>query len=467
MRMGRRILGLGTVLLLAAGVAACGDEDAAVAPSPSTTGLTDDASPPGVSSTPSPGSTSAGETLLPADPGPEPESVLPLRFGSVTERSVDGGADGRNTTAAVTGMNEFAVDLYRSVVASEGGNAVVGPYSAVFALSMIYAGARGDTASEMADVLHATELEPAAWHEGINAYDLTLDARTAGSTTEWSSANKVWTTPGLALRDEYLDVLTGDYGSPLAEFDFGSDTEGARQLINEWVADQTFDLIPELWPPNSFSGQTQMVLVNAVAMDAPWEFPFDPAMTTDAGFTTADGTVVQVPTMRYDEFLPSLWREDVQAVELPYGDGALSMVIIQPSDFAAFEAGLSAASLDDIFDAIDDGGIHLTMPKWSARTHVQLNDTLAALGMPTAFSGAADFSGMIEGGGLYLDQVEHEAFVEVDEQGTRAAAATGGEMAASHGPTITIDRPFIYLIRDRGAGTILFIGRVIDPTIAP
>src|SRR5690606_20775706 len=114
-----------------------------------------------------------------------------------------------------------------------------------------------------------------------------------------------------------------------------------------------------------------------------------------------------------------------------------------------------------------DGGIHLTMPKWSARTHVQLNDTLAALGMPTAFSGAADFSGMIEGGGLYLDQVEHEAFVEVDEQGTRAAAATGGEMAASHGPTITIDRPFIYLIRDRGAGTILFIGRVVDPTIAP
>lgn len=319
----------------------------------------------------------------------------------------------------------------------------------------------------MADVLHATELEPAAWHEGINAYDLTLDARTAGSTTEWSSANKVWTAPGLALRDEYLDVLTGDYGSPLAEFDFDSNPEGARQLINQWVADQTFELIPELWPPDSFSGQTQMVLVNAVAMDAPWEFPFDPTSTTDAAFTTADGTVVQVPTMRYDEFLPSLWREDIQAVELPYGDGALSMVIIQPNDFAAFEAELSVASLHDVVDAINDGGIHLTMPKWSARTHVQLNDTLTALGMPTAFSGAADFSGMTEGGGLYLDQVEHEAFVEVDEQGTRAAAATGGEMAASHGPTITIDRSFIYLIRDRGAGTILFIGRVVDPTIAP
>lgn len=461
--MGCRFLGIGTALLLAAGAAACGGEDSAGSPSSPTPVPADDGSPPSDGSTPSPGSTSGGDTSPPA----EPDSVLPLRFGSVTERSVDGGADGRNTTAAVAGMNEFAVDLYRSVVASEGGNAVVGPYSAVFALSMIYSGARGTTAAEMADVLHATELEPAAWHEGINAYDLTLDARTAGSTTQWSSANKVWTAPGLTLRDEYLDVLTGDYGSPLAEFDFGSDPEGARRLINQWVADQTFELIPELWPPNSFSGQTRMVLVNAVAMDAPWEFPFDPARTTDAAFTTADGTVVKVPTMRYDEFLPSLWREDVQAVELPYGDGALSMVIIQPNDFPAFEAQLSVGSLDDVVDAIDDGGIHLTMPKWSARTHVQLNDTLAALGMPTAFSGAADFSGMIQGGGLYLDQVEHEAFVEVDEQGTRAAAATGGEMAASHGPTITIDRPFIYLIRDRGAGTILFIGRVIDPTIAP
>ena len=268
------------------------------------------------------------------------DSMLSLRFGSLTERSVDGGADGRNATAAVTGLNEFAIDLYRSVVASEGGNVVVGPYSAAFALSMIYAGARGETASEMADVLHATELEPAAWHEGITAYDLTLDARTVGSTTEWSSANKVWTTPGLPLRDEYLDVLTGDYGSPIAELDFAFDPEAARGLINSWIDERTFELIPELWPAGSFDAQTVMVLVNAVAMDAPWEFPFDPAMTADAPFTTSDGAVVQVPTMRYDEFLPSMQRDDVQAVEVPYGDGALSMAIIVPTDLAAFEAEL-------------------------------------------------------------------------------------------------------------------------------
>jgi serpin B len=363
------------------------------------------------------------------------EDGLPLRLGTVTQRSVDGGADGRNTTAAVAGMNQFAVDLYRSVAEEAGDNTVVGPYSVTFALSMLYAGARGETASELADVLHASEIDPPAWHEGLNAYDLTLDARTAGSPTEWTSANKLWTQPGLALREEFLDVLTGAYGSPLAEVDFGADPEAARELVNGWVDERTGELIPELFPLDSFDAQTVMVLVNAVAMDAPWEVPFDPAATREGPFNLADGSTVQVPMMHYDEYLPSLWRDDLQAVELPYGGGALSMVVIVPNDLDTYEAELSAESLAQTIDEIEDGGIHLSLPKWSARTHVQLNDVLAELGMPTAFSGEADFTGMVEGGGIWLDQVEHEAFVEVDEQGTRAAAATGGEMAASHGPT--------------------------------
>jgi serpin B len=466
--MGRRVVVFGTVLLLAAGVAACGEnEPRGSSGTPVDTPETSSSDSGSVDGGEGPTTSTSSPPATVDDPDAAADSALPLRFGSLTERAADGGADGRNTTAAVTGMNEFAIELYRSVLAGEDGNVIVGPYSVTFAMSMVYAGARGATAAEMADVLHATELEPEAWHEGINAYDLTLDARTVGSSTEWSSANKVWTTPGLALRNDYLDLLTGAYGSPLAELDFGSDPDAARELINEWIAERTNELIPELWPPGSFGGQTAMVLVNAVAMDAPWEFPFDPAMTFDAPFTKADGSVVQVPTMRYDEYLPSLWREDLQAVELPYGDGALSMVVIVPNDLEAFEAELSTAALDEIVGAIEDGGIHLTMPKWSARTHITLNETLAGLGMPTAFSGAADFSGMIDGGGLWLDQVEHEAFVDVDEQGTRAAAATGGEMAGSHGPTVTVDRPFVYLIRDRGAGTILFIGRVTDPTVTP
>jgi len=331
---------------------------------------------------------------------------------------------------------------------------------------MIYAGARGDTAQEMASVLNA-DLAPEDWQEGINAYDLTLDARTAGSPTTWNSANKVWTKPGLLLQDDFLDILTGVYGSPLAEADFASDANAQRDVINEWIAEQTEQLIPELFPEDSLDPNTAMVLVNAIALDAPWEFPFNPASTSDRPFTLADGSTVDVATMRYDEFLPSVRTEEYQAVELPYGGGALSMVIIVPADLASFEETLSPESLGAAIDGLREGGIHLTVPKWSARTHLTLNDTLSALGMPSAFGADADFSGMVEGGGLMLDRVEHEAFIEVDEEGTRAAAATGGSMQASHGTTIAVDRPFLYVIRDRGAGTILFIGRVADPTINP
>ncbi len=386
-----------------------------------------------------------------------------LRLGTVTERSVDGGADGRNATAAVTAMNEFSVDLYRQVTSTEDGNIILSPYSAAFALSMIYAGARGSTETEMADVLHATGIDQADWHEGINAYDLTLEARTVDSSTDWASANKVWTTPGLQLIDNYLDILTGDYGSPLAEADFVTDPEGARDAINTWVKDNTNDLIPGLWPPNSFDANTVMVLVNAVALDAPWEFPFDAEWTRDGPFTLPDGTTVRVPMMQYHEYLPSYAETGLQAVELPYGDGALSMIVIVPDDLAAFEADLSTDTLDKIIDGIKEGGIHLSMPKWSARTDLELDDSLTALGMQAAFTNA-DFSGMVQGGGIHLETVQHSAFIEVDEEGTRAAAATGGAMAGSHGPTIDVNKPFLYLITDRGAGTYLFMGRVDDPT---
>ncbi len=199
----------------------------------------------------------------------------------------------------------------------------------------------------------------------------------------------MWTQPGLVLRDEYLDVLTGAYGSPLAEVDFGTPPGAARELINGWIADETSGLIPELFPDRSFDASTRMVLVNAVAMDAPWEFSFDPAATGPGPFALIDGTSANVPMMHYDEYLPSLWTENLQAVELPYGGGALSMVVIAPTDLAAFEADLTAESVAAVIDQIQDGGIHLSMPKWTARTHAQLNDTLSTLGMPTAFSGSS------------------------------------------------------------------------------
>lgn len=394
----------------------------------------------------------------------EPVEGMTLSFGQLTERDVDINADGRNTTAAIEGLNAFAIDLYTEVAATESANVVLSPYSAAFALSMIYAGAGGETAGEMQKVLHA---DAENWHEGINAYDLALDARTSGSPTIWTAANKVWTQRDLELRPSYLDALTGSYGSAAAQANFGADVEAERAIINEWTAKQTLGLVPELFPAGSLDANTALVLVNAVAMDAPWEFPFNAGDTRPGSFTRPDGSVVDVPMMHYDEFLPSAWADTYEAVELPYGGGALSMVIIQPSDLATFERDLTVDSLDEVMNSIEDGGIHLSVPKWSSRTHVTLNDVLVNLGMPSAFGANADFSGMVEGGGLALDRVEHEAVIEVDEQGTRAAAATGGSMVGSHGPTVTINKSFFYVIRDRGAGTILFIGRVTDPSLEP
>jgi len=391
---------------------------------------------------------------------------LKLRYGALFDRQIDMKANGQNTDAAVEGMNAFAVDLFKTVGAEHSDNVVVSPYSVTFALAMLYAGARGQTEAEMSGVLHA-DMPSSAWHEGINAYDLSLDARTAGSPTTWAAANKVWSTSGLALHRDYLDVLTGMYGSPLAEADFASDAEAQRSVINQWIAEQTDKRIPELFPAGSLSSNTVMVLANAIALDAPWEFPFDPDATRDDSFTRPDGSTVVVPTMHYDEYLPTAWSDAYQAVELPYGGGALSMVVIVPTDLAAFEAAFTVESLSATIASINDGGVHLSLPRWSTRTHLTLNDTLASLGMPTAFGAAADFSGMVEGGGIWIDRVEHEAFVEVDEEGTRAAAATGGVMVESHGPTVQVNRPFLYVIRDRGAGTILFIGRVTDPSVAP
>ena len=440
----RRLWTIAVVAAVAA-LVACGARERSV-----------DSSLPSASAAPGSPSTSASQ----------PDDALTLRYGDVTQRTIDINADGRNTTAAVAGMNAFAVDLFKAVAAGQSDNVVVSPYSVTFALSMMYAGSRGQTATEMAEVLHAG-IPAEAWQEGINAYDLTLDARTTGSPTTWAAANKVWTAPGLALRSEFLDVLTGAYGSPLAEADFAADPDAQRALINGWVAEQTNERIPELFSSDALTSQTVMVLVNAVALDAPWEFPFDPAATRDEPFARPDGTTVDVAMMHYDEYLPSATGDAYQAVELPYGGGALSMVIIVPNDLAAYEAALTSESLAATIASIKDGGIHLSLPKWTARTHVTLTDTLAAMGMPTAFTSSADFSGMVDGGGLWLDRVEHEAFVDVDEQGTRAAAATGGVMLGSHGPTVAVNRPYVYVIRDRGAGTILFIGRVTDPSITP
>jgi serpin B len=364
--------------------------------------------------------------------------------------------------AAIAGADaQFALDLFRELAAGSNENLILGPHSIWTALAMVWAGARGETASEIADVLHfdrpLEEVTPL-----LNALDLALLSRNDPGVVDLRIANQLFAKPDLPLLDDYLTTMTRDFGAPLAELDF-TNPEAARRVINGWAADRTNNRIEELFPEGTITPLTALVLCNAISMDAAWKFLFDPALTSLAPFKLADGTLVEVPTMHFNLYLPLAAEEDFRAVELAYGKGDLSMVLIQRNDLDAFISEVNPAGLQRIFGAITEQGIHLHLPKFSFSSDVDLDDTLQGMGIQTAYGGGADFSGMTGAPGLFLDTVQHEAFIEVDEAGTEAHAATGVAMAASHGPTIIFDKPFLFVIRDGATGAILFLGRVANP----
>ena len=390
---------------------------------------------------------------------------LEVVVASVTERAEPTIADARDVDAVGDAAAAFALDLYEQVAAAEEGNVVVGPYSAWLALTMTSVGAAGSTYDELAAALHfplgEDRLLPAA-----NALERTLSHRAADDAVRFAVANRLWGREGATFLTPFLDAMVEHFGAPVVAADFDTDPDAARAGINEWVEDRTDERIPELFPAGTIDTSTQLVLVNAVHLDAPWQLAFDPSQTRRGPFTRGDGTTVETELMRYDLYLPTAVADDWVAVELPYEGGTMSMVVIVPDDLAAFEADLDLATLDDVLNRISEGGVHLTLPRFAFSTHASLLGPLRALGVTAAFDrDSADFTRMTEGGGLFVDAVEHEAFIEVDEDGTEAAAATGVAMADSHGPSIDATRPFLFLIRDQATGTILFIGRVLDPTV--
>jgi serpin B len=392
----------------------------------------------------------------PADVADPPE----ILHGTIKARDRSGKAAGADFTAVVAGNTAFAVDAYRALrVASPGKNLALGAYSVSQVLGMLYAGARGVTADEMKKALR-WDLPPERAHVAMNALDLEL--RTRAEDVTLAIANRVFAQRGTALLPSYLDVLTRDYGAPLAVADFAADAEASRATINDWVRRVTVGKIPQLFPAGTIRGNTKVVLVNAMYLDAPWKYRFDPASTRRAPFSLPGGERVEVDTMRFDEFLPSGRGDDWVAVELPYRGDELSMLIVAPRDLDAFEAALTPARLAEIAAQVKPGGIHLSLPKFTFSFHTSLVDTLEALGMGSLFRGG-DLSGMTGAPGLAVDAVEHETFLDVDEAGTKAAAATGAAIADSHGPTVVIDRPFLFVVRDRPTGAVLFLGRVVDP----
>ena len=375
----------------------------------------------------------------------------------------------------VEGNSAFAFELYQALKGEEG-NLFYSPYSISLALAMTYAGARGETAEQMADTLQFL-LDQDKLHPAFNWLDAELAKRGEGAEGKdgegfrLNIVNAIWGQKDYQFLSDFLDVLAENYGAGLRMLDFMTETEKSRLTINDWVSDQTEKRIEDLIPQGAISELTRLVLTNAIYFNAAWAYPFDEDMTGDSFFYLLDGGQVSVPMMKQTESFGFTEGEGYQAVELRYDGDELSMVILLPEagQFEAFEETLNAQQVSDIISSLRPTEVALTMPQFEFESEFSLKDTLAEMGMPVAFSGGADFSGMTGEPELFISDVVHKAFVAVDEAGTEAAAATAVIMELTAMPDlpveVTIDRPCIFLIRDIDTGAILFVGRVMNPSV--
>jgi len=376
----------------------------------------------------------------------------------------------------VGGNSAFAFDLYHLLKEKEGEeNLFYSPYSISLALAMTYAGARGETGQQMADTLHYT-LPQDRLHPAFNHLDLELASRGEGAEGKddggfrLNIANTIWGQEDYTFLPEYLDTLALNYGAGMQLVDFIGDSEASRIAINNWVSDQTEGRIKDLIPKGVIDDLTRLVLTNAIFFNAAWADPFEEGQTQDGPFYLLDGSQVTVPMMHHTASYGYAEGEGYQAVELPYDGRELSMVILLPAagEFESFEDSLDAGRVGTIVNDLTYQEVALTMPKFDIESDFSLVDALAEMGMPLAFSMGADFSGMDGTRELYIGEVLHKAFITVDEAGTEAAAATAVEMQLKGAPvasvTVTVDRPFIFFIRDVETGATLFVGRVVDPS---
>lgn len=374
----------------------------------------------------------------------------------------------------VDGNSAFAFDLYQAL-SEEDGNLFYSPYSISLALAMTYAGARGETEQQMADTLHFIRPQNRL-HPAFNGLDLELASRGEGAKGKdekgfrLNIVNAIWGQEDYEFLAEFLDILAENYGAGLRLLDFVNAPEESRITINHWVSDKTEGRIEDLIPQGAIDVLTRLVLTNAIYFNAAWLNPFSEDMTDDGTFYLLDGGQVTVPMMRQTESFGYIEGEGYRAVELPYDGRELSMVILLPGagEFEDFESSLDADIIDTITRDLAYRRVALNMPKFEYESDFSLADTLAAMGMPVAFSAAADFSGMTGTRDLAIAEILHKAFVSVDEAGTEAAAATAVIMPTSAEPEepveVTLDLPFVFLIRDIETGAILFVGRVVNPS---
>ncbi len=381
--------------------------------------------------------------------------------------SSSGGADS-DMEALVLGNNTFAHDLYQVLRQGEG-NLFFSPYSISSALAMTYAGACGETQREMAEVLRL-RLPPCRLHAAQETLGEAL-SNLAGRDARLHIANSLWAQSGHPFLQGFLGLLEQHYGTPLLEVDFRGQPEGSRQEINQWVSEATEGRIRDLIPASGITAFTRLVLANAIYFNARWQNPFAEEDTREGVFRLLDGEGVPIPMMHQKASFRYAVGDGWQAVELPYVGVRLAMLILLPDQrrFEELDAALDEQLVRSIAERLDlEREIMLVMPRFSYEATFTLSEALIALGMETAFDeDKADFFAMDGTSDLFIDEIYHKAFVAVDEVATEAAAATsvvvGLPLALPPPPLVRVDRPFVFLIHDRVTGTILFMGRVVDP----
>ncbi|MGQ9800891.1 MAG: serpin family protein [Candidatus Saccharicenans sp.] len=369
----------------------------------------------------------------------------------------------------VEAMNRFAFDLYSFLKKKDPGNIFYSPFSLSMAMAMTYEGAREKTAAEIKQVFHYPD-DYQVLRQGFS--ELIARVNRADKKYELRTANALWAQIDYPFLPEYSQTVEKFYGGKVINVDFIRETEKSRLAINRWVEEQTNNRIKDLIPPKVIDTMTRLVLTNAIYFKGLWEIQFQKGDTEEENFYLTPEKKVRVPMMSLrDVKFKYLENEKLQLVELPYVGGEISMLVLLPrTDLSGVEELLAASKLDELKAGMSEEKIDLYLPRFKFETKYLMggeDGLLGKMGMPTAFSLAADLSAMNGRQDLRVTQVIHQAFVEVNEEGTEAAAATAvivGIKMVQQKPVFRANHPFIFLIQEKRTGAILFFGRVMDPT---
>jgi len=386
--------------------------------------------------------------------------VLPLLLAAALP-----GADSRITPA----MNAFTTASYKQLMGGDA-NLILSPFNIATALSMVLAGARGQTAVEIQSVLrlHYDSTYDSAL--GVLLADLTKAGNTAGN--ELHTANGLWVQRGFAIQTAFENTLANNYHAPLTPLDFIANPEAARSRINRWTEEQTKQKIQNLLPDGSLDAQTRLVLTSAIYFYGKWQDPFVTSRTQPAPFTLPAGATTQANFMNQTSNFGYIETPSAQILEMRYAGTGIAFDVLLPTTLTGLpdlEKSLTLENLTGWLGRLATRNVQVSLPKFRAESQFSLRQALSTMGMPTSFTGKADFSGIDPKRGLAISEVVHKAFVDVSEQGTEAAAATGITMRTTamrmpeQAVVFRADHPFLFLIRDTRTGVVLFIGRLTTP----